>query len=97
MTEARQRAVHQPRIRSAHRFRAHTKTVHDAWTEILDHHVGSSHKAAGDIVISRVVEVKNDVPLTALQHRIDRMVPARAAGRVHSHDIGAGVGQPYRD
>src|SRR5262249_485441 len=87
------RAVDQRLVFACNHLRTKTEAVHDAWTEVLDDHVRSTHQTLRNTSIGRTLGVQHDAACAALQYGIGWVLPARVAGRIDAHDVRAVVGE----
>jgi hypothetical protein len=70
---------------------------HHAGPESLDHDVRAIDQLARNNDVRRVMKVENDRTFASLEQGVHRVMPARAAGRIHADDIRPVLGEQKRD
>ena len=75
---------------------AESQAVHDPGAEVLNHDIGGADQAACGRQVSRALQVKDNMLLTALQRGVGHGLPDRAARRVHVDHLRSLVSQEHR-
>jgi hypothetical protein len=94
--EAWDRTMNQLGVLFGHPQGAQTKTVHDAWPEVLDGHIGGCDQLSGDVVVAWLLQVQGDALFAAVVERIGVTPPPGSTWWVDVDDFGALVGQHDR-
>src|SRR6202044_3873412 len=76
--------------------RSHAELVRDAGPPALEYHVRRVEERPRDPDVLRRRQVKDNAALAALEYRVGRVPPARAARRIDADDVRAEVGELER-
>src|SRR4029434_8647289 len=88
-------AIDQAWMALGHRLRSKAKPVHDAWTEVLNDHVGSGAQTLRCSAVAGTLQVERNTPFATVEESVGRRLPARPPRRVDVDDIGALVAQHH--